>query len=315
MKFLITGGAGFIGSNTAEYFYNNGHDVYILDNLSTGKIENIPFIPDDHFLNIDIREYNKVELLIKEHQFDVIIHLAAVVSVVDTINDPITSNEVNIVATLKLLEFNRKHNKNIKKIVFASSAAIYGKDPILPKCVNSAVRPESPYAIQKYAGEQYLRVYSKLYSLPTVQLRFFNVYGPKQNPKSPYSGVLSIIKERFDSNGKFIFNGDGLQSRDFVYVKDVVKAITIVIDSNEAIGNIYNVGSGKANTLLTVFEIFKKNYNKEVEFEFAEERLGDVKHSLADISDLQGLGYTSEYDVVKGLSEYLAIENKKVQEV
>ncbi|WP_436869118.1 NAD-dependent epimerase/dehydratase family protein [Mammaliicoccus sciuri] len=315
MKVLITGGAGFIGSNTAEYFYDNGHDVYILDNLSTGKMENIPFISDDHFLNIDIREYSKVESLIKEHQFDVIIHFAAVVSVVDTICDPITSNEVNIVATLKLLEFNRKHNKNIKKIVFASSPAIYGNDPILPNCVNSAVRPESPYAIQKFAGEQYLRIYSNLYGLPTVQLRFFNVYGPKQDPKSPYSGVLSIMKDRFDTDGKFIFNGDGLQTRDFVYVKDIVKAISIVIESKEAIGKIYNVGSGKANTLLTMFEIFKNNYNKEIKIEFANERLGDVKHSLADITDLQKLGYMPEYDVVKGLSEYLYLENKKVHEV
>ncbi|MDT0702582.1 NAD-dependent epimerase/dehydratase family protein [Mammaliicoccus sciuri] len=315
MKILITGGAGFIGSNTAEYFHNNGHEVYILDNLSTGKIENIPFVDDDHFFNMDIREYSKVESLIKEYQFDVIIHFAAVVSVVDTVADPVTSNEVNIDATLKLLEFNREHNNNIKKIVFASSAAIYGNDPSLPKNINSAVKPESPYAIQKYAGEQYLKIYSSLYGLPTVALRFFNVYGPKQDPKSPYSGVLSIMKDRFDTDGKFIINGDGLQTRDFVYVKDIVKAITIVINSDEATGNIYNVGSGKANTLLTMFETFKNNYNKEIEFEFADERLGDVKHSLADISDLQKLGYSPEYDVNKGMSEYLTIENKKIYEV
>ncbi len=123
------------------------------------------------------------------------------------------------------------------------------------------------------------------------------------------------MKDRFDTDEKFIFNGDGLQTRDFVYVKDILKAISIVIESKEAIGKIYNVGSGKANTLLKVFEIFKNIYNKDIEFEFADERLGDVKHSLADISDLKGLGYTSEYDVVKGLSEYLDIENKIVQEV
>ncbi|EZX16747.1 hypothetical protein V070_02426 [Staphylococcus aureus C0673] len=314
MKILITGGAGFIGSNAAEYFHDNGYEIYILDNLTTGKIENIPFVSPEHFFRMDIRDYNNIEKLVKKYQFDVIIHLAAVVSVVDTVADPITSNEVNVEATLKLLEINREHNNNIKKIVFASSAAIYGNDPSLPKNINSTIQPESPYAIQKYAGEQYLKIYRKLYGLPTVALRFFNVYGPKQDPKSQYSGVLSIMKDRFDTDGKFIFNGDGLQSRDFVYVKDIVKAMTIVIDSDEATGNIYNVGSGKANTLLTMFETFKNNYNKEIKFEFADERLGDVKHSLADITDLQELGYTPEYDVEKGMSEYLSLESQGMQE-
>ena len=310
MNILITGGAGFIGSHTAEYFHENGHDVFVLDNLSTGKIENIPFINQENFFNIDIRDYNKIEAIIKEFQFDVIVHLAAVVSVVDTVKDPITSNEVNVEATLKLLDINKEYNQNIKKIIFASSAAVYGNDPILPKTMDSMIRPASPYAIQKYAGEQYLKIYNSLYGLPTVALRFFNVYGPKQDPKSQYSGVLSILKNKFDNGDEFIFNGDGLQTRDFVFVKDIVNAINIVVNNDNANGNIFNVGSGKASSLMEMFETFQQIYNKTISYRYSDERAGDVKHSLADISSLVKLGYQPNYQVNTGLKEYLNSEIK-----
>lgn len=310
MNILITGGAGFIGSNTADYYYKLGHEVYILDDFSSGKIENINFINKENIFNIDIQDYNEVERIIKKYKFDIIIHLAAVVSVVDTVNDPLTSNEVNINATLKLLEINKKHNDNIKKIIFASSAAVYGNEPSLPKNTDSIISPESPYAIQKFASEQYLRIYSKLYNLPTTGLRFFNVYGPKQDPKSPYSGVLSIMKNRFDNDTNFIINGDGLQTRDFVYVKDIVSAISIVAESKMANGNIYNVGSGKSSSLLEMLEIFENYYKKKIPYEFGEERLGDVRHSLADISRIEKLGYNPKYSVEEGLKEYLDSENR-----
>ncbi len=266
---LITGGAGFIGSNTAEYYYNLGHNVYVLDNLSTGKRENIDFIREENFFNLDIRDYEEIKRLIKEYKFEVIIHLAAVVSVVDTVENPIISNEVNINATLKLLELNRKYNNNIQKIIFASSAAVYGNDPNLPKNLDSKICPESPYAIQKYAGELYLKNYTKLYGLPTVGLRFFNVYGPKQNPASQYSGVISILKEKIENNSKFIIFGDGLQTRDFVYVKDVVKAINIVTENIKSNGNIYNVGSGKSISLIKMLRMFERHYNKKLNYEYA----------------------------------------------
>src|SRR5699024_8216876 len=214
------------GSHVAEYFHVEGHEVFILDNFSTGDLKNIPFINEDNIFNLDIREYKKVEEIVQQYQFEIIIHLAAVVSVVDTVKDPITSNQVNVDATLNLLDINRQFNNNIKRIIFASSAAVYGNDPSLPKRIDSMIYPESPYAIQKYASEQYLKLYNNLYNLPTVSLRFFNVYGPRQNPKSPYSGVLSIMKNKFDTDETFTFNGDGLQTRDFVYVKDIVNAIS-----------------------------------------------------------------------------------------
>ncbi|MBN4910820.1 SDR family NAD(P)-dependent oxidoreductase [Staphylococcus sp. EG-SA-13] len=310
MNILITGGAGFIGSNTAEYFINEGHEVYIIDNLSTGKMKNIPFIKPSNFFNLDIRDYEEVKKLIEKYQFEIIVHLAAVVSVVDTVNYPVNSNEVNIEATLKLLEINKNTNKKLTKIIFASSAAVYGNEPSLPKTLESMIRPESPYGIQKYAGEQYLKVYNSLYSIPTVALRFFNVYGPKQDPKSQYSGVLSILKDKFDNNSEFIFYGDGLQTRDFVYVKDVVKAISIVAFNDEANGKIYNVGSGNASTLIDMFEAFKNIYDKSISYKFSDGRVGDVKHSLADISALKTLGYQPEFQVSKGLEEYLNNEMK-----
>ncbi len=308
LKMLITGGAGFIGSNTAEYYYNLGHNVYVLDNLSTGKRENIDFIREENFFNLDIRDYEEIKRLIKEYKFEVIIHLAAVVSVVDTVENPIISNEVNINATLKLLELNRKYNNNIQKIIFASSAAVYGNDPNLPKNLDSKICPESPYAIQKYAGELYLKNYTKLYGLPTVGLRFFNVYGPKQNPASQYSGVISILKEKIENNSKFIIFGDGLQTRDFVYVKDVVKAINIVTENIKSNGNIYNVGSGKSISLIKMLRMFERHYNKKLNYEYAAVRVGDVKHSLADIELIKRLGYVPEYSIEKGISEYLSVE-------
>lgn len=315
MNILITGGAGFIGSHIAEYFNEEGHQVFILDNLSTGDIKNIPFINKENFFNMDIREYKKVEEITKKYQFDIIVHLAAVVSVVDTVSDPITSNQVNVNATLNLLEINRHFNKNIKRIIFASSAAVYGNDPSLPKTTDSMIQPESPYAIQKYAGEQYFKLYNNLYSTPTVSLRFFNIYGPRQNPQSPYSGVLSILKNKFDNDETFTFYGDGSQTRDFVYVKDLVKAVSLVCDNDSALGNVYNVGSGTANSLMEIFKTFEKHYNKEISYTFEEERLGDVKHSLADIGSLEKIGYIPTYSIEKGLSEYLKSENNDTQDV
>lgn len=315
MNILITGGAGFIGSHVAEYFHVEGHEVFILDNFSTGNLKNIPFINEDNIFNLDIREYKKVEEIVQQYQFEIIIHLAAVVSVVDTVKDPITSNQVNVDATLNLLDINRQFNNNIKRIIFASSAAVYGNDPSLPKRIDSMIYPESPYAIQKYASEQYLKLYNNLYNLPTVSLRFFNVYGPRQNPKSPYSGVLSIMKNKFDTDETFTFNGDGLQTRDFVYVKDIVNAISLVSSNENAAGNIYNIGSGVANTLVKIFKTFQSNYNKEINYTYEKERLGDVKHSLADIRAIEELGYTPNYPIEKGLAEYLQSENKTTQKV
>ncbi|MEB7670547.1 NAD-dependent epimerase/dehydratase family protein [Staphylococcus equorum] len=305
MKILITGGAGFIGSHLAEYFTNSNHEVFILDNLSTGHRSNISFIDDLHFIENDVTNKTLVQDLIKKEQFDIVIHLAAVVSVVETINNPILSQKVNIDGTLNLLEANRQYNENLKKFIFASSAAVYGNTKGLPKKVETFIDPESPYAIEKYAGEQYTKLYNKLYSLPTTALRFFNIYGPRQDPSSPYSGVLSIMHSKFQKDEAFKFFGDGEQTRDFVYVKDLVQAVSIVINSDYANGGIYNLGTSKPLSLLEMFDEFKKLYSKTIDYSFTEARSGDIKHSYAEIDDLKALGYTPKYSVEEGLKEYI----------
>ncbi|ANQ63404.1 NAD-dependent epimerase/dehydratase family protein [Staphylococcus equorum] len=305
MKILITGGAGFIGSHLAEYFINSNHEVFILDNLSTGHRSNVSFIDDLHFIKNDVTNKTLVQDIIKKEKFDIVIHLAAVVSVVETINNPILSQKVNIDGTLNILEANRQYNENLKKFVFASSAAVYGNTKGLPKQVETFIDPESPYAIEKYAGEQYTKLYNKLYGLPTTALRFFNIYGPRQDPSSPYSGVLSIMHNKFQNDESFKFFGDGEQTRDFVYVKDLVQAVSIIINNDNANGGIYNLGTGKPLSLLQMFDEFKKLYSKTVDYNFTEARSGDIKHSYAEIDDLKALGYTPKYSVEEGLKEYI----------
>ncbi|QHW36263.1 SDR family NAD(P)-dependent oxidoreductase [Staphylococcus ursi] len=308
MKVLITGGAGFIGSHVAEHFIKQQHDVYVVDNLSSGYRANIPFIDDDHFFHTDIRNYDEIESIIQTHQFDIIIHLAAVVSVVDTVENPEESNDVNISALVHLLELCRKHLSHLKKFIFASSAAVYGNETTLPKSINSHIQPESPYAIQKYSSEQYVKLYHTLYHLPTTSLRFFNVYGPKQDPQSQYSGVLSIMKNCFDHDKTFTFFGDGEQTRDFVYVKDIVQAVQVVLKQQASDGQVYNVGTSQPTSLLAIYKTFVSLYQKEIPVAFADPRDGDVKHSYADIEPLKQLGFLNRYTLQEGLDEYLKFE-------
>ena len=308
MKILITGGAGFIGSHLAEYF-NDNHEVFILDNLSTGSRSNVSFIDEDHFIENNITNKILVQELIKKENFDIVVHLAAVVSVVETINNPILSQSVNIDGTLNLLEVIRKYNTNLKKFVFASSAAVYGNTELLPQKIESFIDPESPYAIEKYTGEQYTKLYNKLYNLPTTTLRFFNIYGPRQDPSSPYSGVLSIMNNKFYNNESFTFFGDGKQTRDFVYVKDLVQAVSIIINKEESNGNIFNLGTGHQLSLLQMFKEFEKLYNKTIDYKFLEARSGDIKYSYADIEDLSRLGYVPKYNIHEGLKEYINYTN------
>ena len=306
MKVLITGGSGFIGSHIAEKCHNEGHEVFIIDNLSTGKRENIPFIDETHFYHEDVKNFELITELVKTHQFDYVFHMAAMVSVVETVEKPVESNADNIDSTIHLLEANRQYNDHLKKFFFASSAAIYGDLPDLPKSVEgSNVNPLSPYAVQKFAGEQYSKIYHSLYGLPTVALRFFNVYGPRQNPESDYSGVLSIINQKFLNKAPFTFFGDGKQTRNFIYIKDLLQAIWIVIQDEETNGKVYNAGTGNQTDLITVFNAFADYFGYEVPYSFKEARAGDIKHSYSDVTPLKDLGFTPEYDVMKGIAEYL----------
>src|SRR5699024_4352469 len=208
---LITGGAGFIGSNIAEHYHNENNNVIIIDNLSSGYIENIDFLTKTNFIKGDIQDTNFLNQVFDNYEFDLVIHLAAVVSVVETVENPYKSQKVNIESTLKLLSIIKEKNVNLKRFIFASSAAVYGNLEDLPKSTNSLISPESPYAIEKFSGEQYTKIFNTLYNIPTTSLRFFNVYGPKQDPKSAYSGVISIMQNCFENDKPFTFFGDGTQ--------------------------------------------------------------------------------------------------------
>ncbi|WP_425254963.1 NAD-dependent epimerase/dehydratase family protein [Mammaliicoccus sciuri] len=305
MKALVTGGAGFIGSHIAKKLVENNIEVHVIDNLSTGKLENIPFIPKDNIHVIDITDFEFIENLFKNNNYSYVIHLAAMVSVVETIEKPVLSNKINIDASLNILDCIKKYNPNILKVIFASSAAVYGKLDGLPKSVDSHVNPLSPYAIQKYASEQYTKMYNDLYDVPTVSLRFFNIYGPRQNPKSDYSGVLSILNQKFLENQKFTFFGDGEQTRDFVYINDLIQAFWLVLNNDTIHGEVFNIGTGRQTSLNDVFEVFKENYNYTIPYEYQEERKGDIKYSYADITKLQKIGYSPQYTIKDGIRAYL----------
>lgn len=306
MKALITGGAGFIGSHVAEYFMKHDTEVHVIDNLSSGFLKNIPFVNNEHIYIKDITDFEFVTQLIQKEQFDFVIHLAAMVSVVETIEKPELSNRINIDATVNILETIRTYNPNIKKVIFASSAAIYGHLPDLPKSVEqSKPFPLSPYAIQKYAGEQYAKIYNHLYQIPCTCLRFFNIYGPRQNPTSDYSGVISIMNTKFLNHSTFTFYGDGEQTRDFVYIDDLINAISIVLNTTLTDGFIYNVGTGTQTNLKAVFKSFENGFDYHIPYQFEAPRLGDIKHSCADITPLKSLGYKPKYSIEEGITAYL----------
>ena len=221
MKFLVTGGAGFIGSNIVEELLKRGYSVRILDNFSTGRRENIKeFLNDIELIEGDIRSYHTVQKAVKG--IDVILHQAALPSVPRSINDPITTNEVNVGGTLNILDAAK--DAGVKRIVFASSSSVYGDNPVLPKHEGMLPNPLSPYAVSKLTGEHYMRVFNKLYGLETISLRYFNVFGPKQDPNSQYSAVIPKFIKAIKEDRKPIIYGDGMQSRDFTYVANVVEA-------------------------------------------------------------------------------------------
>ena len=240
---LVTGGAGFIGSHLTEALVNRGIRVTVVDNLSTGHRRNIAHLKAGvSFVEGDIRD---AELLGRVTAgCDVVFHQAAVVSVTQSVQDPSYSCEVNDLGTVRVLDASRKNG--VKRVVLASSSAVYGDDPTLPKTENMPARPLTPYAVQKLTGEYYAASFGGLYGLETTCLRYFNVYGPRQDPSSPYSGVISIFMTRASSKTAPTIYGDGSQSRDFVFVEDVVQANLLAATRSEAIGRVFNVGTGQA---------------------------------------------------------------------
>ncbi len=298
-KVLVTGGAGFIGSHLVDALVDRGCRVNILDNLSTGKSANLKHLEGRvTLLQGDIQDPGAVNEAMAG--CDVVFHQAAVVSVPQTVEEPLESAMVNDMGTLRILEAARQGG--VRRVVLASSCAVYGDDPRLPKY--EGMRPEckSPYALQKLTGENYAHLYHELYGLETVCLRYFNVYGPRQDPGSPYSGVISIFMSGASVGRAPIIYGDGKQSRDFVFVKDVVTANLQAAVAKGAAGHVFNVGTGDFVRINRLWDMIGRMAGLTLQPRYEAARTGDILESMASIDRAQSiLGFEPVYDFASGL--------------
>ena len=309
-KILVTGGAGFIGSNLCEVLLEKKNTVVCLDNFSTGKRENIEPLkenPNFTLINGDIRCLE--DCMLAASGVDYILHQAALGSVPRSIKDPITTNDVNVTGFLNMLVAAR--DNNVKRFVFAASSSTYGDSESLPKVEDVIGKPLSPYAVTKYVNELYADVFGKTYGLETIGLRYFNVFGRKQDANGAYAAVIPKFVNQFMNLESPVVNGDGSFSRDFTYIDNVIQAnlLSIVADK-KAVNEIYNVAFGDRNTLIDLCDSLKEylsNYNskiKEVEVVFGPSRIGDIPHSHADISKAKELlNYNPEFSLKEGLKE------------
>ncbi len=300
-SWLITGGAGFIGSHIARLLVENGQKVIIFDNLLSGNLNNLEDIKKNIvFINGSITNQADLEKLPKN--IDYILHLAAQISVPQSVENPQETFFINTQGTLNILEFAKKIKA--KKIVLSSSAAIYG-DKNLPPCSESAIPAcQSPYALSKLQGEEMLKIYNLLYNLPTATLRCFNVFGPRQNPNSAYAAVIAKFVDCFIKKQPLTIFGDGKQTRDFVFVKDIARA-NIFAALNLDKGEVYNVAAGAHYTLLELVEILNNLFGYKAQINFAPARLGDIQESFADISKITAAGFKPKYTLETGLKEML----------
>ena len=298
-KALVTGGAGFIGSHLVEALSAAGCQVAVIDNLSGGSLSNLKSVKSKiSFFENDIRQPEALESATAD--CDVIFHLAAVVAVQQTIENPIESTMVNDIGTLNVLEAAKKNS--VQRVVLASSCAVYGDDPRLPKEEDMTPMPASPYAVHKLAAEHYLRVYGELCKFKTASLRFFNVFGPRQDPSSPYSGVISIFMSKAVSQQAPVIYGDGGQTRDFVYVDDVVKALMLAAVTDVKNGDVFNIGSGNRVTINRLWELIASLSDQQIEPVYHPARSGDILHSLGNISKARSrLNFKNDMSLERGL--------------
>jgi len=302
-SFLVTGGAGFIGSNLVEYLMTHGAGkVRVLDNFSTGSMENIEqwfARPEFSLIEGDIRDLDTCRRAVEG--VDYVLHQAALGSVPRSINDPITSNEVNVSGFLNMLVAAR--DAGVKRMVYAASSSTYGDHPGLPKVEDKIGNPLSPYAVTKYVNELYAQVFSRTYDFHTIGLRYFNVFGPRQNPRGPYAAVIPLfVQSALKQEAPFI-NGDGETSRDFTYVENAVQAnIKAVLAPDIKKHEVVNIAVGEATTLNQLWQYICANTGINLEPRYREERKGDVRHSLANVSKAQQLfGYQPAVTIQKGL--------------
>jgi len=298
-KAVITGGAGFIGSHLAEELARRSYKVIILDNLSTGRVENIEDLlarENVEFIQGSITDFLLLQKLFQGVRY--VFHLAAIPSVPRSIDNPQASHEVNATGTLNVLLAAR--DNNLSKVIYASSASVYGDTLTLPKRERMSPNPQSPYAVTKLAGEYYCQVFQKLYGLPTACLRYFNVYGPGQDPNSQYAAVIPRFIRRVSEGSPPLIFGDGEQTRDFTFVKDVAEASILAAESNAT--GIFNIGRGESITINQLAQlVIKLIGNNDVKPVHKEPRQGDIRHSLADISRAKTFGYNPKHSLEEGL--------------
>jgi nucleoside-diphosphate-sugar epimerase len=299
VRYLVTGGAGFIGSNTVEELVRCGHEVVVLDNLSTGKEANLAGVRDRiEFIFASIAEPEKVHAACQG--VDYVLHLAARTSVPRSMKEPAETNHINVDGTLNVLLAAR--DAKVRRVVFASSSSVYGETPTLPKRETMTPAPISPYAVTKHVGEIYGKLFQRIYGLEFVALRYFNVFGPRQDPNSPYSGVLSRFNAALLEDREPVVYGDGEQSRDFTFIANVVQANLLACTSQDVAGHVFNIGTGNRYTLNQTLQMLGGIIGRFGSAKYGPPRDGDILHSQADISEArQKLGYNPRVGFDEGL--------------
>jgi nucleoside-diphosphate-sugar epimerase len=299
MRYLVTGGAGFIGSNTVDELIRCGHEVIVLDDLSTGNEDNLLGATGSiEFVLGTIADLSLMRNVCRG--VDYVIHLAARTSVPKSVRDPIETNRVNVDGTLNVLVASR--DARVKRVVFACSSSIYGETPTLPKSESMTPAPISPYGVSKLTGEMYGFAFQKVYGMEFASMRYFNVFGPRQSPNSPYSGVLSLFNSAIQKGAPVTIFGDGEQSRDFTYVSNVVEANLLACEADGAAGQSFNVGTSNRYTLNHTLDLLAKISGRSVEREYVPPRKGDIRDSQADISRAREiLGYNPRIGFEEGL--------------
>jgi nucleoside-diphosphate-sugar epimerase len=304
MRYLVTGGAGFIGSNTVDELVRRGHSVVVLDDLSAGKEENLAEVRSKiTFVKGSIIDLEAVQKA--THQAEYVVHLAARTSVPRSVKDPLETNKINVEGTLNVLVAAR--DNKVKRVVFAASSSAYGETPTLPKIETMQPQPISPYGVTKYVGELYAQTFGRCYGLENVSVRYFNIFGPRQDPGSPYSGVLSKFATAFLEDTEPVVFGDGEQTRDFTYVDNAVQANLLACEAPNASGEVINVGTGSRVSLNQTLQLLRKITGKNLVAKYEPTREGDIRDSQAEISKAREiLGYEPTVMFEEGLERTFA---------
>ncbi len=298
-KYLVTGGAGFIGSHLAEELVRRGHTVRVVDSLITGKRRNLEHIAGVEFLEGDLADMSVATRAVAG--MDYVLHQAAIPSVPRSVADPVTSNRANIDGSLNILVAAR--DAGVKRLVYAGSSSAYGDTPTLPKREDMPTNPLSPYALQKLVAEQYCQMFTRLYGFETVTIRYFNVFGPRQDPGSPYSGVISLFSTALLEQRPPVIYGDGEQTRDFTYIANVVDGVLRACEAPRAAGEVINVACGTRISLNDLLRVMNAILGSNIQAIYREPRAGDVRDSQADIAKAQSLlGYTPLVSLEQGLA-------------